>query len=71
MNSDFLDNASELEAMQREMAIKKVRDQVEKIKFTGYCRYCNEQISLGQFCSAECREDQEMADKLSKIKGFR
>jgi hypothetical protein len=66
--SDLYDNASELEALQREISIKAIRK--KKTTFTGYCRYCNATIELGSFCSVDCRESQELEDELKKVKGF-
>jgi hypothetical protein len=66
---DEFDKASEIEQSQRDMAISIIRNK-RKASFTGFCRYCNAQINIGNFCSAECREDQELEDKLVKIKGF-
>jgi len=68
--SDMYDDASDLEALHREFAIKAVRDK-KKASYTGHCRYCNESITVGSFCSAECREGQELEDKLKNIRGFR
>jgi len=68
--SDIFDDASDLEAMHREMAIKAVRARA-KSSFTGHCRYCNETVKQGVFCSAECREDQELLDKVGFIRGAR
>ena len=67
---DVFDDASDLEELHRDRAIKAIRDK-SKATYTGYCRYCNETIELGSFCSAECREGQELEDKLKSIKGFR
>jgi hypothetical protein len=68
--TDVFDDASDLEELQRNLAIKSIREK-RKATYTGYCRYCNESIELGSFCSAECREGQELEDKLKGIKGFR
>jgi hypothetical protein len=68
--TDVFDNASDLEALHRDLAIKAIRGK-NKATYTGYCRYCNETIEKGSFCSAECREGQELEDKLKGIKGFR
>ena len=68
--TDVFDDASDLEALHRDWAIKTIRDK-KKATYTGYCRYCNETIELGSFCSSECRENQELEDKLKSIKGFR
>ena len=68
--SDVFDDASDLEELHRGWAIKAIREK-NKATYTGYCRYCNETIKLGSFCSSECREAQELEDKLKGIKGFR
>ena len=44
--SDLFDEASDLEAMHREMAIKAIRAR-EKEKFLGHCVYCNEPVKQG------------------------
>lgn len=68
--SDFFDDASDLEALHRDMAIKAVRDQ-SPLKFSGHCLYCNEIVNQGRFCSSECREDYEMEQKFRKLTGKR
>ena len=65
---DFYDKASNTEALHRELSIQAIRDR-KPAKLTGYCLYCNEAISQGRFCSAECHEDWEMAQKYNKIAG--
>lgn len=67
---DEFDRASELEQYQRELALDKVRAK-KKSFYTGHCRYCNETITQGSFCSAECREGQELEDKFKHITGHR
>lgn len=69
--SDIFDDASEEEERHRDAAIQSARAKNQPLKFTGHCLYCNEQITQGRFCSAECREDQEMADKCLRIRGNR
>jgi hypothetical protein len=69
MSSDIFDDASDSEQMHRDLAIKAIRAK-RKVTYTGRCRYCNETIEVGNFCSADCREMQELEDKLAKIKGF-
>jgi hypothetical protein len=68
--SDVFDDASDLEELHRGLAIKAIRDK-RKATYTGFCRYCNDTIELGSFCSADCRESQELEDKLKGIRGFR
>ena len=68
--SDIFDAASDTEEMHRDMAIKAVRAR-QKSVYTGHCLYCNEQINIGTFCDAECREGQEYENKIKRIKGTR
>ena len=68
--TDVFDDASNLESLHRDLAIKAIREK-RKATYTGYCRYCNDTIELGGFCSAECRKSQELEDKLKGIRGFR
>lgn len=67
--ADIFDRASEVEEMSREIAIQEARLKNQPLKFTGHCLYCNETISKGRFCSAECREDYEMEQKCHRISG--
>lgn len=66
--SDLYDDASDAEALHREMAIAEIRNR-KAINFSGHCLYCNDSISQGRFCSAECHEDWELAQKYAKIAG--
>lgn len=68
---DVFDDATEQEERHRDLSIRAARAKNQPLKFSGFCLYCNEQIVQGRFCSAECREDQEMADKCNRIKGVR
>jgi hypothetical protein len=68
--TDVFDDASDLETLHRDLAIKAIREK-KKSTYTGHCRYCNETIEIGSFCSAECRESQELEDKLKSIRGFK
>ena len=69
--TDIWDQATEQEERHRDLSIQQARAKNQPLKFTGHCLYCNEQITQGRFCSAECREDQEMADKCNRIRGNR
>lgn len=63
--SDEFDRASELETMQRELAIKKASS-VNKMPDIGQCYYCSEYTPPGhRFCDSECRDgfEAEMAAK--------
>ena len=54
-HSDPIDEAAEREQQLIEVALaNRPRPEVE---FTGKCHYCEETISKGHYCSAECRED--------------
>jgi len=66
--SDIFDDASETEQLHREMAIQKIRSK-KRHPYTGHCLCCNELIPEGRFCSAECREDWELEQKIKKISG--
>jgi hypothetical protein len=68
MSADFFDEASDMEALHRDLAIKAIRNE-KKNPYTGHCLCCNEIIPEGRFCSAECREDWEMEQKIKKIAG--
>lgn len=68
--TDLYDRATEAEELHREMSLRQARNK-KRAAFTGYCRYCNESINQGNFCSAECRESQELEDKLKIITGRR
>ena len=66
--SDIFDNASDTEQLHREMAIQEIRSK-KRHPYTGHCLCCNELIPEGRFCSAECREDWELEQKIKKIAG--
>ena len=66
--SDIFDDASETEQLNREMAIQEIRSK-KRHPYTGHCLCCNELIPEGRFCSAECREDWELEQKIKKISG--
>lgn len=69
---DIYDKATEIEELHRENAIKAARDRATKTeKFTGHCLNCNEQITVGRFCDADCRSDYELEAKIKGIKGMR
>jgi len=66
--SDIFDDASDTEQLHREMAIQEIRSK-KRHPYTGHCLCCNELIPKGRFCSAECREDWELEQKIKKISG--
>jgi hypothetical protein len=59
--------ASEREALAREMAVS-VRKPIPR--YNGYCLNCDE-VSIGAFCDAGCREDYEMHERSRVRSGLR
>jgi len=59
--SDELDQAAALEELERTIVLAN-RKHPEMV-FTGACYYCEEAVSTGCFCSAECREDHERVER--------
>ena len=57
---DIYDKATEVEEQHRELSIKQARAKNQPLKAITHCLFCNEKISSGRYCSAECREDGEM-----------
>ena len=66
--SDIFDDASDTEQLHREMAIQEIRSK-KRHPYTGHCLCCNELIPEGRFCSADCRQDWELEQKIKKIAG--
>lgn len=69
--SDWTDNASDLELLQTEVAIAKVREEGKHLQevletAAGHCLNCEEPLEEGRFCDADCREDFQ---KRLKFKG--
>ena len=52
--ADIIDEANELADLNIKHALAK---RPIPLPFTGFCRNCNETISAGHFCDAECRAD--------------
>lgn len=69
--TDIFDQATDKEMRDRELAIAAVRSQNKQLRFTGHCLSCNESLSDGRFCGAECREDFELAEKMRRMHGSR
>lgn len=60
-NADILDDAAELEQQMIEIALaNRARPTMQ---FTGACYYCEEKVSVGCFCSAECCEDYQRIER--------
>lgn len=56
---DEFERAPKQEMDHREYSVAQARAKNQPLKFTGRCLYCNEQIEVGRYCSAECKEDGE------------
>jgi len=59
--SDELDQAAELEELERNIALAN-RKHPEMV-FTGACYYCEEAVSAGCFCDEDCRSDYERIER--------
>lgn len=59
--SDELDQAAELEELERNIALANRAHPA--MQFTGACYYCEEAVPAGCFCSPECREDYERIER--------
>lgn len=60
--SDEFDAASDLEDLQRQLAIQAIRNRKE-MPFTGRCLECNAPIEKGRYCDADCRDEHEFRSK--------
>lgn len=69
--TDIYDQATDKEMRDRELAIAAVRSQNQQLRYTGHCLSCNEILTEGRFCGAECREDFELAEKMRRMHGRR
>lgn len=59
MYADITDQASELEELERAIALANRKKPT--MVFTGECHWCEEPIGSGHFCNSDCREDHERA----------
>ena len=59
--SDELDQAAELEELERNIALAN-RKHPEMV-FTGACYYCEEAVPAGCFCDEDCRSDYERVER--------
>jgi hypothetical protein len=65
--ADILDDASNLEELQRKLAIEKVRSEKAQQKVHTHCLYCNiELLENSAYCSPECKEDGELENAIRK-----
>lgn len=71
MYADIYDQASELEAKERDAAIAAVRDTPATPR-TGRCHWCDEQIANdGVYCDSACQADHSKALQAAKRNGLR
>ena len=64
---DLLDDASNLEELQRNLAIEKIRNDKTKQKVHTHCLYCNIELTVNSaYCSPECKEDGELEQSIKK-----
>jgi len=59
--SDELDQAAELEELERNIALANRRH--PEMTFTGACYYCEEAVPAGCFCDEDCRSDYERIER--------
>lgn len=59
--SDELDQAAELEELERNIALANRKR--PEMQFTGACYNCEESVDKGFFCCSECREDYERIER--------
>lgn len=62
--SDELDQASELEMLNTQIAL--ANRQRPTMTFTGECHYCEEKVDKGFFCCPECKDDYERIERAAK-----
>lgn len=64
--TDEVDIASEVEQLRTDAALS-ARER-HALPETGHCYNCNEVISSGLFCDADCRDDYEKREKFSAMR---
>ena len=55
--ADFADDAAEITENYLQVALQNAREQPRQHPFIGICRNCDEPVSEGAFCDADCRDD--------------
>jgi hypothetical protein len=69
--SDVIDRACEVEQQLREVAIQNQKNSVSGPKYTGFCLYCEEEVSEPhRWCSISCRDMYEHEQKLKRHQGL-
>lgn len=61
MCADILDEAAEHTQHMIDLAL--ANRNKPQMQFTGACHYCEEKVSVGCFCSAECCEDYQRIER--------
>lgn len=61
--ADIADRAGEIEELNTGIAIKQRKSE---LKFIGVCYNCSDSIKSGVFCDADCRDDFEKRERLTK-----
>ncbi|HFW4798944.1 TPA: hypothetical protein ACIBS5_004429 [Salmonella enterica subsp. diarizonae serovar 60-67:z35:-] len=64
--ADEADIASEIERIRTEAAIS--GRERHTLPVTGHCYNCDEHISAGLFCDADCRDDYEKRERFSAMR---
>ncbi|HFW3588237.1 TPA: hypothetical protein ACIBIV_002097 [Salmonella enterica subsp. enterica serovar Birkenhead] len=64
--ADEADIAGEIERIRTEAAIS--GRERHTLPVTGHCYNCDERISAGLFCDADCREDYEKRERFSAMR---
>lgn len=64
---DDLDKASDFEQFQRDLEIKRVREEKTNQKVHTHCLYCNIELTVNSaYCSPECKEDGELEQSIRR-----
>lgn len=63
MSADSLDQASEIETLERERIIAAARNRGPELPRTGFCHNCREPVPE-LFCDSDCRDDWEKRRRL-------
>lgn len=65
--SDFFDQASDREQLERDLAITSARKSAPEAPVTGHCLWCNAELTdARRWCDPECREDWNLAQEAGR-----
>ena len=67
--ADDFDRASDREMADRELSIAQARAKNQPLKFTGFCLYCNERITIGRFCNKDIEDCSDRWHFEQKMRG--